>query len=83
MVWNGCGRWKNANAGLQYVDLLSQLHLEPQTTAVHLPRFVLEEADKYRFLLPGGCMREDALTVTDSRTGLTKEYALEDDMQVR
>ncbi|KAL1660921.1 glycosyltransferase family 17 protein [Schizophyllum commune] len=66
-----------------YVDLLSQLHLEPQTTAVHLPRFVLEEADKYRFLLPGGCMREDTITVTDSRTGLTKEYALEDDMQVR
>ncbi|CAI9093028.1 OLC1v1028430C1 [Oldenlandia corymbosa var. corymbosa] len=27
-------------------------------SAVHLPAFLLENADKYKFLLPGNCMRE-------------------------
>lgn len=27
-------------------------------SAVHLPAYLLENADKYRFLLPGNCMRE-------------------------
>ncbi|OIW20399.1 hypothetical protein TanjilG_10575 [Lupinus angustifolius] len=27
-------------------------------SAVHLPAFILENADKYKFLLPGNCMRE-------------------------
>ncbi|KAG0335762.1 hypothetical protein BG004_008337 [Podila humilis] len=29
-------------------------------TAVGLPKFLLENREKYRFLLPGGCVREDA-----------------------
>ncbi|TRM69180.1 glycosyltransferase family 17 protein [Schizophyllum amplum] len=66
-----------------YVDLLSQLRLEPQTTAVGLPRFVMEEADRFRFLLPGGCMREDAKDGSAIKPDMAKEGALEDDMQVR
>ena len=27
-------------------------------SAVHLPSYLLENADKYKFLLPGNCMRE-------------------------
>ncbi|KAF9456945.1 glycosyltransferase family 17 protein [Collybia nuda] len=41
-----------------YLDLLSQMSLEPLTSAVGLPRFLVENAEKFRFLLPGGCRRE-------------------------
>ncbi|KAF7375866.1 Glycosyltransferase family 17 protein [Mycena sanguinolenta] len=41
-----------------YVDLLSKLSLEPQTTAVNLPLYLIENAERFKFLLPGGCMRE-------------------------
>lgn len=41
-----------------YLDLLSQMSLEPITTAVGLPRFLIDNADKFRFLLPGGCRRD-------------------------
>jgi beta-1,4-mannosyl-glycoprotein beta-1,4-N-acetylglucosaminyltransferase len=27
-------------------------------SAVHLPSYLLENADKYKFLLPGNCLRE-------------------------
>lgn len=42
-----------------YKDLLSQISIDPSTSAVGLPRFVIDNADKFRFLLPGGCKRED------------------------
>ncbi|XP_052188068.1 uncharacterized protein LOC127798501 [Diospyros lotus] len=29
-------------------------------SAVHLPSYLLENADKYKFLLPGNCMREES-----------------------
>ncbi|KAL0955989.1 hypothetical protein HGRIS_002166 [Hohenbuehelia grisea] len=41
-----------------YVDMLSQMSLQPLTSAVGLPLFLLEHAEQYRFLLPGGCRRE-------------------------
>jgi beta-1,4-mannosyl-glycoprotein beta-1,4-N-acetylglucosaminyltransferase len=41
-----------------YSDLLSQMSLTPMTSGLGLPQFVLLNPDKFRFLLPGGCMRE-------------------------
>jgi len=41
-----------------YRDLWSQMSLEPLTSAVGLPRFLIENADRFRFLLPGGCKRK-------------------------
>ncbi|KAJ6558425.1 glycosyltransferase family 17 protein [Mycena vulgaris] len=41
-----------------YVDLFSKLSLEPLTTAVGLPLFLIENAERFKFLLPGGCQRE-------------------------
>ncbi|KXN85316.1 Beta-1,4-mannosyl-glycoprotein 4-beta-N-acetylglucosaminyltransferase [Leucoagaricus sp. SymC.cos] len=41
-----------------YLDLLSQISLDPLKTAVGLPLYLLENAEKFRFLLPGGCHRQ-------------------------
>ncbi|KAJ7643943.1 glycosyltransferase family 17 protein [Roridomyces roridus] len=41
-----------------YLDLFSQMSLEPLTTAVGLPLFLIENAERFKFLLPGGCQRE-------------------------
>jgi beta-1,4-mannosyl-glycoprotein beta-1,4-N-acetylglucosaminyltransferase len=41
-----------------YKDLLSQIRLDPMTSAVGLPRFLIDNAERFRFLLPGGCQRE-------------------------
>jgi len=41
-----------------YTDLLTQMSLTPMTSGLGLPQFVLQNADRFRFLLPGGCMRE-------------------------
>jgi len=41
-----------------YIELFSQMYLQPLKTAVGLPRYVLENSNKFRFLLPGGCVRE-------------------------
>ncbi|KAF8622656.1 hypothetical protein AX15_006767 [Amanita polypyramis BW_CC] len=41
-----------------YRDFINQMKLDPLTSAVGLPRYVIENAEKYRFLLPGGCRRE-------------------------
>ncbi|KAJ7496983.1 glycosyltransferase family 17 protein [Mycena latifolia] len=40
-----------------YVDLFSKLSLEPLTTAVGLPLFLIENTERFKFLLPGGCQR--------------------------
>ncbi|KAF8176521.1 glycosyltransferase family 17 protein [Pholiota molesta] len=37
-----------------YVDLLSQMSLQP----IGLPRYLIENSEKFRFLLPGGCIRD-------------------------
>ncbi|EJD01701.1 glycosyltransferase family 17 protein [Fomitiporia mediterranea MF3/22] len=41
-----------------YADLLSQMYLQPSRSAVHIPDYVIRNADRFRYLLPGGCMRE-------------------------
>ncbi|KAJ7287271.1 glycosyltransferase family 17 protein [Mycena rebaudengoi] len=41
-----------------YVDFFSQMSLEPLTSGVGLPRFLVENAERFKFLLPGGCQRE-------------------------
>ncbi|KAF6760192.1 glycosyltransferase family 17 protein [Ephemerocybe angulata] len=41
-----------------YIELFSQLNLDPLKTAVGLPRYLVDNADKFKFLLPGGCKRE-------------------------
>ncbi|KAF9268684.1 glycosyltransferase family 17 protein [Marasmius fiardii PR-910] len=41
-----------------YLDLFKQLYLRPQTTMVGVPRFLIENAERFKFLLPGGCRRE-------------------------
>jgi len=48
-----------------YVDLLSQMHLEPLTTAVNLPLFLIEHAERFKFLLPGGCVRQPETSTLD------------------
>jgi len=41
----------------KWVDLFTQMSLEPLTTAVGLPRYLIENASRFKFLLPGGCVR--------------------------
>ncbi|ESK93626.1 glycosyl transferase family 17 protein [Moniliophthora roreri MCA 2997] len=41
----------------RYADLLAQMSLEPQTSMVGLPRYLLKNAERFKFLLPGGCKR--------------------------
>ncbi|KAJ8767704.1 hypothetical protein K2173_020644 [Erythroxylum novogranatense] len=41
-----------------FQDLIKKMGPVPRTaSAVHLPAYLIENADKYRFLLPGGCLR--------------------------
>ncbi|TCD66999.1 hypothetical protein EIP91_000679 [Steccherinum ochraceum] len=42
-----------------YKDLLSQMSLDPLKSAVGLPRYLLQNARKFSFLLPGGCERPE------------------------
>ncbi|KAM7263903.1 hypothetical protein ACFE04_001586 [Oxalis oulophora] len=42
-----------------FKELISRMGAIPaSTSAINLPSYVLEEADKFRFLLPGGCKRQ-------------------------
>ncbi|KAF8633457.1 hypothetical protein AX17_004626 [Amanita inopinata Kibby_2008] len=43
-----------------YRDLFSQMNLDPLSSAVGLPRYLIENAENFRFLLPGGCVRRHA-----------------------
>jgi len=49
-----------------YVDLFSKLSLEPLTTAVGLPLFLVENTERFKFLLPGGCQRETPRPPTET-----------------
>jgi len=42
----------------KWVDLFTRMSLEPLTSAVGLPRYLIENASHFKFLLPGGCMRQ-------------------------
>lgn len=52
-----------------YTDLLSQMSLAPMTSGVGLPQFVLLNPDRFRFLLPGGCIREKKTNDGDAHSG--------------
>ncbi|OMO81161.1 Glycosyl transferase, family 17 [Corchorus capsularis] len=44
-------------------DLISKMGSIPRSTsAVHVPAYLLENADRFRFLLPGGCVRNQDFT---------------------
>ncbi|KAJ7594639.1 glycosyltransferase family 17 protein [Mycena floridula] len=51
-----------------YADLLSQMNPLAQTSAVGLPRFLIVNALRFKFLLPGGCKRDSA--ASGSRKGI-------------
>ncbi|XP_020589744.1 beta-1,4-mannosyl-glycoprotein 4-beta-N-acetylglucosaminyltransferase [Phalaenopsis equestris] len=41
-----------------FTELIRKMVPIPRSaSAVHLPRYLIENADKFRFLLPGGCLR--------------------------
>ncbi|GLB37397.1 putative glycosyltransferase family 17 [Lyophyllum shimeji] len=52
-----------------YKDMLSQMSLDPMTSAVGLPRFLIDNAARFRFLLPGGCC------ATSRKCGLAAQAA--------
>ncbi|KAJ7129022.1 glycosyltransferase family 17 protein [Mycena crocata] len=56
-----------------YVDLFSKLSLEPEKTAVGLPLFLVENAERFKFLLPGGCQREIPSSPPPSETSQYSE----------
>ncbi|KAF8087325.1 hypothetical protein N665_0589s0006 [Sinapis alba] len=42
-----------------FKDLISKIGpIPPSASAVHLPAFLIQNAARFRFLLPGGCLRE-------------------------
>ncbi len=45
-----------------YKDLFSQMgNIQSTMSTLGIPNCVVEFSQKFRFLLPGGCIREDAL----------------------
>ncbi|KAK0486017.1 glycosyltransferase family 17 protein [Armillaria novae-zelandiae] len=58
-----------------YVDLLAQINPEPQVSAVNLPRFLIESAERFKFLLPGGCQR------TAETTAAVEDADVPDDLE--
>ncbi|EPQ56155.1 glycosyl transferase [Gloeophyllum trabeum ATCC 11539] len=42
----------------RYKDLFDLLNKDPSPSALHVPLHILQNSDKFRFLLPGGCVRE-------------------------
>ncbi|KAH8828197.1 glycosyltransferase family 17 protein [Flagelloscypha sp. PMI_526] len=47
-----------------YGSLLSQLNPEPQKSAVNIPWWTLANPSFYKYLLPGGCIREPVTTTS-------------------
>ncbi|XP_065850993.1 uncharacterized protein [Euphorbia lathyris] len=44
-----------------FQELIKKMGSVPRSaSAVHIPAYLVENADKFRFLLPGGCLRADA-----------------------
>ncbi|KAH8835041.1 glycosyltransferase family 17 protein [Flagelloscypha sp. PMI_526] len=43
-----------------YGDLISQMNPQPQKGAVHIPRYIIDHHKTFKFLLPGGCIRENS-----------------------
>ncbi|XWS27036.1 hypothetical protein CRYUN_Cryun26dG0081400 [Craigia yunnanensis] len=48
-----------------FKELIKKMGSIPHSTsAVHLPAYLIENADRYRFLLPGGCVRHKDFTTS-------------------
>ncbi|OBZ62664.1 Beta-1,4-mannosyl-glycoprotein 4-beta-N-acetylglucosaminyltransferase [Grifola frondosa] len=47
----------------RYKDLLTLMDKDPTLSAVHIPRYLIENSEKFRFLLPGGCFRERSSSI--------------------
>ncbi|KAJ3574541.1 hypothetical protein NP233_g1700 [Leucocoprinus birnbaumii] len=60
-----------------YVDLLSQMSLDPLRSAVGLPRYLLENAEKFRFLLPALSIIDQAQVWNASDMADMKAYLAE------
>ncbi|TFK48439.1 glycosyltransferase family 17 protein [Heliocybe sulcata] len=43
----------------RYKDLFALLNKDPSPSAVHVPLYVLQNSERFHFLLPGGCIRDD------------------------
>ncbi|KAM5531764.1 hypothetical protein V8D89_014534 [Ganoderma adspersum] len=42
----------------KWKDLLALMDKDASPSAVHIPKHLIQNSDKYKFLLPGGCIRE-------------------------
>ncbi|KAK7054651.1 hypothetical protein VNI00_003114 [Paramarasmius palmivorus] len=42
-----------------YLDLFYQMNLRPEKSMVGLPKYLLLNAERFKFLLPGGCQRDE------------------------
>lgn len=52
LPWSRCQQWK---------DFVALLSLDRSLSAVGLPRRLIEQGrERFDFLLPGGCVREDS-----------------------
>ena len=48
-----------------FQELIKKMGSIPHSaSAVHLPAYLIENADRYRFLLPGGCVRNTDFTTS-------------------
>ncbi|KZT25366.1 glycosyltransferase family 17 protein [Neolentinus lepideus HHB14362 ss-1] len=43
----------------RYKDLFTLMNKDPSPSAVHVPLYILQNQVKFRFLLPGGCIRDE------------------------
>ena len=50
-------------------------------SAVGVPRWIIENADNFKYLLPGGCMRETPLKIEEEKEE-KKEREGKDDLHV-
>ncbi|GJJ75837.1 beta-1,4-mannosyl-glycoprotein beta-1,4-N-acetylglucosaminyltransferase [Entomortierella parvispora] len=66
-ICDGTDLWGMFPEAFTFKELLTRLGGIPKsTTAVGLPLWVLENRDRFRYLLPGGCQRGDSLLSASS-----------------
>ncbi|OVA08042.1 Glycosyl transferase [Macleaya cordata] len=50
-----------------FKELIKKMGSIPRSaSAVHLPAYLIENADKFKFLLPGGCLRKSEFRIGDA-----------------
>ncbi|KAD5961174.1 hypothetical protein E3N88_12647 [Mikania micrantha] len=60
VICNGADLYDMLPEEYTFRELIGKMGPIPHSySAVHLPSYLLENADKYRYLLPGNCVRED------------------------